>query len=53
MKPLKIALLTAVFLAGLIYGVCRNAHAQTDYTCVNQCLSQGYLYGLCVKACSY
>lgn len=25
----------------------------TDYTCMSECLSAGYLYGLCKKMCSY
>lgn len=25
----------------------------TDYMCVNRCVAQGNMYGLCVKMCSY
>lgn len=27
--------------------------AATDYTCVTDCLSRGYLYGYCIKLCSF
>ena len=27
--------------------------AATDYTCVSNCTSQGYLYSYCVEKCSY
>jgi len=30
-----------------------NIHAATDYTCVNNCSNQGYMYGYCQNKCSY
>ena len=30
-----------------------NALAATDYTCVSNCTSSGYMYGYCQSKCSY
>ena len=30
-----------------------TAYAETDYTCGNDCTSQGYLYNYCTNLCSY
>jgi len=33
--------------------VAATVYASTDYTCMNRCLAQGYLYAYCQRVCSY
>ena len=31
----------------------KQKYCQTDYSCVNQCVASGYLYGLCRSQCTW
>ena len=56
MRAINIYLLTtlALMLALVVYVyTARPALAAMDYTCFNQCLSQGGTYGVCQKVCSF
>lgn len=42
-----------IIIAILTIAFAREAFAQTDYNCVNQCLREGYLYGYCNSICTF
>ena len=42
--------LTLLFV--LLSSLTAPAFAITDYTCVNDCTSKGYMYSVCVSKCS-
>lgn len=42
-----------LILLALIASAGFGASRYTDYTCVSECTARGYMYGLCVKMCSY
>lgn len=42
-----------LFIVMTLLGVSQMAHAGTDYTCLNNCVAQGYRRPLCVERCSY
>jgi hypothetical protein len=51
MKKFILALVVATALVITIVKV--YAYCSTDFKCMNDCLSRGYLYGYCKNACSW
>lgn len=50
--PVRLSLFGAV-LAFLVISGAPAANAVTDYTCMQDCQEQGYLYRYCKSQCSY
>jgi hypothetical protein len=59
---MKYLLLIAITALGVTIGISKvdaglqqtvETQQMIDYTCMNRCLQQGYMYNFCVKQCSY
>ncbi|MEA2036160.1 MAG: hypothetical protein U9O94_01525 [Nanoarchaeota archaeon] len=42
-----------IIIAVLLLTITTIAYAGTDYTCLNNCTNQGYMYSYCKSRCSY
>lgn len=50
---MKKVIVLGVILLSLVIVVKVYAWCQTDYTCVNDCVRQGYMWGYCRSICSW
>lgn len=47
------AMVIPLVILMFIVSFCAIVWGATDYTCVNDCTRQGYMYSYCVSKCSY
>lgn len=42
-----------IIIAITLMTIAATAYAFTDFKCMNDCQRKGYMYGYCLKVCSY